>query len=148
MSNFDDFVTYNRPVRLSWDPILQDNSSNIATLSAKSGTSLKWGNHVWITFGLVTSSIAGLTGTDSLLIKGLPYLPSTGTTLPLSSLDNLTLTAGDSLPTGYIDEINFPGAIAMQYLPNGGTDGDVVFPVNKWSATGTVIGSGVYLTDY
>ncbi len=147
MSNFDTFFNYNNAVRQSWTPILQDDSSNIATLSSQSGTSLKWGNHVWISFGLVTSSIVGLTVTDTLQIKGLPYTPSTGSVIPFSSLDNLSLTAGDSLPTGFIDETNFPDAIAMQFLPNGNTSGDVVFPVSKWSATGTVIGAGFYLTN-
>lgn len=146
MSNFDDFFMFNRAVTTSWTPVLEDESSNAATLSSETGVALKWGTYVWVTFGLVTSSIAGLTGTESLLIKGLPYSPSSGSVISLSSLDNLTLTAGDSLPRGFTDPVNFADAIAMQFLANGATGGDSAFIVNKWSNTGTVIGSGFYLT--
>ncbi len=146
MSNFDQFFMYYNPVDVGWTPILEDDSSNVATLSSETGTSLRWGNLVWITFGIVTSSIAGLTGTDALLIKGLPYSPSSGSVIPLSSLDNLSLTAGDSLPHGFTDPSNFPDAIAMQYLTNGSTTGDSIFTVDEWTNTGTVIGSGFYLT--
>ncbi len=146
MSNFDQFFPFNRAIDKSWTPILEDDSSNAATLSAQNGISLKWGTHVWITFGIVTSSIAGLIGTDALLIKGLPYAPSSGSVISLSSLDNLSLTAGDSLPRGFTDPTNFADSIAMQFLPNGVTTGDAIFTVDEWTNTGTVIGSGFYLT--
>ena len=147
MTNFDTFARFNRPVELDWIPVIEDESSNQATTSEAIGESLRWGNHVWICFSLITTSIAGLTGTETLLIKDLPYSTALGATIHLTSLDNLVLTAGDSLPRGVIANASFPDAIAMQYLPNNNTTGDVVFPVNKWSATATVVGCGFYMTD-
>lgn len=145
MSNFDEFFKFNRAYEQGWTPVIEDESSNQGTTSSQTGASLRIGNYVWITYGLVTSSIAGLTGTEALLIKGLPYAPSSGSVIPLASLDNLGISSGDNLPHGFTDPINFANAIAMQYLTSGATS-DSLLTVDEWTATATVIGSGFYLT--
>lgn len=145
MSNFDNFFPFNRAFEKAWTPVLEDETGNIATLSDANGTSLRFGSYVWVSFGIVTSSIAGLIGGETLLIKGLPYMPVTSNAIALTSLDNLNLASGDSVPRGYTDENSFPGAIAMQFFPLN-AQGDVVFPVSKWTDTATVIGSGFYQT--
>lgn len=146
MSNFDDFSQFNRAFESTWTPVISDQSGNDGTTSQTTGTAMRFGNRVWISFGLVTSSVAGMVGTDFLRIIGLPYAPSAGSAIQLTSLDNLVLSAGDSLPRGYVDENSFPDAIAMQYQASGDLTGDTNLLVSQWSATATVIGSGFYIT--
>lgn len=147
MSNFDTFFRYNNPVRLSWSPVIEDGLGNLATMGTVSGTSLKWGDHVWITFGVATTALGAMQSAEALLITGLPYSTAAGSTIQITSLDNLLLTDGDSLPRGFIDQGNFPDAIAMQFLPVTEVNNDLIFPVSKWSGTGVCIGSGFYLTN-
>ena len=148
MSNFDTFFRFNNPVQKSWTPQIEDDSGNLADMGVVSGTSLKWGDYVWITFGVATTDVTtNLVQTDPLLITGLPYSTALGSTIQLTSLDNLVLTAGDSLPRGYIDPGTFTDAITMQFSPTGVTDNDLVFPVENWGNFGVCIGSGFYLTD-
>lgn len=143
MSNFDTFFPYARTFSGSLTPTLEDESGNAAVVTS-SGFFRKKGDEVHINLSIVTTSIAGLTLGERVLIKGLPFTGQFATVLPSSLIKNLTINAADGFPVVIMDPGVATDALIMRYRINDATS-DSPFTVAQWSATAQILVSGFYV---
>jgi len=130
----------------TWTPRIGDSSGNLATANtANSGTYTKIGNRVLLTGRVQTNSVAGLTGTSSAFVTGLPF-----------SIANSNGSRG-GISVGYANNLASGGAYAISgYGENSdtrisltkfdGTTGVSALTVNQWSDDGDILFSFIYET--
>lgn len=140
MSNFDDFFPYARTFSGFWTPSLEDQSGNAAVVTS-TGHFRKNGDEVHVNFSITTTSVAGLTPGERVLIKGLPFTGLLATALSSSNIRNLTINATDGFPSVIMDPGFVADAFTMRYRVADATS-DSPFTVAQWSATAQILVSG------
>ena len=132
----------------TWTPVIADagNFSNTATMhgTIDYGQYTKIGNRVFVTVYVATTSVSSIADGTGLVIKGLPFTVKSGAQY-YGSMDfghGSGLNIGGEVPSGYFEPTT--DAITLREWDN--TDGTTNLTAAEWSADGSIMGMGHYIT--